>query len=346
MTRRSKIQVLAVLALLLGLSGAALAAAKVEFGRDGQPFVSPLDNNLQAPINSNCYISHGGQGCDDAACEATVCALDSFCCDVAWDGLCASEAIASCPVDGYEWPDPPEGAPGLARILVYKEFADDNTQEVDVHISCTSGLPLEQDFSISEGEIVIFVLESFEDGVPDCTVTETVPAGYSETYFDHEENESADGCTFENVPDGAGFACYILNEPDPVEVTVHAVWEVDGPAHDIPELASASLNCNPVAYGPYSFNWGIEGDTTFTVGVVPYWDGGTECTVSYGAYSSAVESSGCEEPLEVTVGGAGPSCTITFTVFFEGIPTVNRYGLAVLVLLMLGVGYVGFRRFV
>ena len=60
MTRSSKIQVLAVLALLLlGLSGAAMAAAKVEFGRDGQPFVSPLDNNLQAPINSNCYISHG-----------------------------------------------------------------------------------------------------------------------------------------------------------------------------------------------------------------------------------------------------------------------------------------------
>jgi hypothetical protein len=332
--------------LMLGLSGAAMAAAKVEFGRDGQPLGNPLENDLQALPNSNCYFSHGGTGCDDATCEASVCSIDSFCCDVAWDNICADEAVELCPVTGEDWPEPPEGAEGLARILVYKDFADDNTQEVDVHISCNSGLPLEQDFTISEGEIVIFVLESFEGGVPDCVVTETVPAGYSARYFDHESTESADGCTFEDVPDGAGYACYIWNEANPVDVTVHAVWEVDGPANDIPELASASLNCSPVGYGPYSFSWGIEGDTTFSVGVVPYWDGGTECTVSYGAYSSAVEASGCEEPLEVTVGGAGPSCTITFTVFFEGIPTVNRYGLAVLVLLMLGVGYVGFRRFV
>ena len=31
---------------------------------------------------------------------------------------------------------------------------------------------------------------------------------------------------------------------------------------------------------------------------------------------------------------------------FEGIPTLNQYGLAILALLMLGVGFVGFRRFV
>jgi len=33
-------------------------------------------------------------------------------------------------------------------------------------------------------------------------------------------------------------------------------------------------------------------------------------------------------------------------VFFEGIPTLNHYGMAILALLMLGVGFVGFRRFV
>jgi hypothetical protein len=32
-------------------------------------------------------------------------------------------------------------------------------------------------------------------------------------------------------------------------------------------------------------------------------------------------------------------------VFFEGIPTLNQYGLALLALLMLGVGAVGLRRF-
>jgi hypothetical protein len=40
------------------------------------------------------------------------------------------------------------------------------------------------------------------------------------------------------------------------------------------------------------------------------------------------------------------TCTFTNTVFFEGIPTLSQYGLAVLVLLTLGVGFVGLRRFV
>ena len=40
------------------------------------------------------------------------------------------------------------------------------------------------------------------------------------------------------------------------------------------------------------------------------------------------------------------SCEFTNTVFFEGIPTLSQYGLAIMALLMLGVGFVGFRRFV
>ena len=239
-----------------------------------------------------------------------------------------------------------EGAEGLARILVQKDFVDDNTQPVDVHISCNSGLPLEQDFTISEGEIVIFVLDSFEDGVPDCVVTESVPNGYTVEYYDHEANFSLDNCSFEDVPHGADYACYIRNTPAAVDVTVNAVWVFEGDQHDIPELADATLYCDPVAFGESEWGWGIDGDTTFTASIYPAWDGGTECTVSYEAYSSAVEASGCETPLEVTVGGEGASCTITFTVFFEGIPAVNRYGLAMLALLMLGVAYVGFRRFV
>jgi len=38
-------------------------------------------------------------------------------------------------------------------------------------------------------------------------------------------------------------------------------------------------------------------------------------------------------------------CEIVNTVFFEGIPTLNQYGMAILALLMLGAGFAGFRRF-
>jgi hypothetical protein len=43
--------------------------------------------------------------------------------------------------------------------------------------------------------------------------------------------------------------------------------------------------------------------------------------------------------------GEGDSCSVTNTVFYEGIPTLSTYGLAVLALLMLGLGFAGFRRF-
>ncbi|MEE4216113.1 MAG: IPTL-CTERM sorting domain-containing protein [Xanthomonadales bacterium] len=39
------------------------------------------------------------------------------------------------------------------------------------------------------------------------------------------------------------------------------------------------------------------------------------------------------------------SCTIYATAFFEGIPTLSLYGMVVMALLMLGVGFVGFLRF-
>ena len=47
----------------------------------------------------------------------------------------------------------------------------------------------------------------------------------------------------------------------------------------------------------------------------------------------------------VVSAGNPDSCRIINTVFFEGIPTLSQWGMALLALLMLGVGMVGFRRF-
>lgn len=43
-----------------------------------------------------CDPDNGTPGCDDAAVEACTCALDSFCCDVEWDGICVDQATADC----------------------------------------------------------------------------------------------------------------------------------------------------------------------------------------------------------------------------------------------------------
>ena len=37
-------------------------------------------------------------GCEFSECEATICAIDPFCCDNSWDNLCVGEAIEFCAV--------------------------------------------------------------------------------------------------------------------------------------------------------------------------------------------------------------------------------------------------------
>ena len=44
----------------------------------------------------SCFVANGSPFCDDADCCNTVCAVDPFCCDTEWDGICADEAITMC----------------------------------------------------------------------------------------------------------------------------------------------------------------------------------------------------------------------------------------------------------
>ena len=61
--------------------------------------------------------------------------------------------------------------------------------------------------------------------------------------------------------------------------------------------------------------------------------------------SSVEVSNDCGGMIEKLEPGDSATCGFTNTVFFEGIPTLSQYGLALMALLMLGVGMVGFRRF-
>jgi hypothetical protein len=76
------------------------------------------------------------------------------------------------------------------------------------------------------------------------------------------------------------------------------------------------------------------------------WDDGTFCSVTEAVVESGVEadSSDCQDIIVMP--GEDAECTIVNTRLYEGIPTLNQYGLALLALLMLGVGFVAFRRMV
>jgi hypothetical protein len=54
------------------------------------------------PDAGDCCIANGTPNCDDLACCEAVCAQDSFCCEVEWDTLCASDANDICDICDVE----------------------------------------------------------------------------------------------------------------------------------------------------------------------------------------------------------------------------------------------------
>jgi hypothetical protein len=69
---------------------------------------------LPAIGNSDCCEAHPTGGCSDPACEQWICALDSFCCEVEWDLLCASlaETEPLCEANCLD----PDANPSVGRV--------------------------------------------------------------------------------------------------------------------------------------------------------------------------------------------------------------------------------------
>jgi hypothetical protein len=83
----------------------------------------------------------------------------------------------------------PVGNDNLAEFTVQKRFTDgNNLTPVELNISCTTGLPLEQSLTVFPNEGVFgefevnFIVKDFVDGELDCEVWEDTPPGYTATY--------------------------------------------------------------------------------------------------------------------------------------------------------------------
>ena len=199
-----------------------------------------------------------------------------------------------------------------------------------------------------------------------------------------DSGDSVDGCFYTLIDGGDENSCVITNSPDDVDVVITKEWLYPGSAdstsvsddftfvlycsdasivggskiggyyEELTDSPSAYLDSCAYSYGdkPKSASYDEycktlygSGNKTFKEKVNPYvWPGGS-CYVEEVDVDPSVEvDNGCGS-LEVSV-GSGDSCTFTNTVFFEGIPTLSQYGMALMALLMLGMGFVAVRRIV
>jgi len=240
----------------------------------------------------------------------------------------------------------------FARFLVSKDFSDDNPAEVEVTLTCNTGLPLQQTTTIAEGDPVNFVVGDFEQGELNCEVTENVPLGYTASYLGgNDDNDTT--CAWENLL-GGQYGCVINNDLDEVEIEVTKVWIDENPQFSPSNVAEAEWFCQNVANdcdglgcnnsGELGFYGNPDTDSFF---VRPDWEDGTTCSVvevNIADGGVEVDDSDCQQILVFP--GDSAACTIFNTRLFEGIPTLSHYGLGILALLMLGVALVASRRFV
>ena len=241
--------------------------------------------------------------------------------------------------------DTSAGAGPVARFAVTKTFSDGSIDEVEVTLTCNTGLPLEQMADISGGGSgVNFVVTDFIDGTMDCEVTETGhPAGYTPIF-----NDGA-GCVFEDVTSGQ-YVCSIFNQANPGVFTVYKEWELINDGGDaVFAEAWVTIYCDAAIVGGAQDNGYYTlsawlGDNDSLTAMVDTTLGAATCWAYESLAESGVESSDDCGSRQIPAGGSS-SCTFVNTVFFEAIPTLSQYGLALLALLMLGVGLVGFRRF-
>lgn len=247
-----------------------------------------------------------------------------------------------------DFPDP------RATFAVEKVFTDGNPGPVGVTIDCNTGLPLMQTASISEGDGVTFVVVDYNEGEMDCSVSETVPEGYSQSYLaGGDSNPAADdeACLFTAVEFEDANSCDITNALEPVEVIVHKEWIDEHPEHQLPTFVNITLRCENAEI-VNGFSCGNDACSEQFIGpgnpgaflVFPDWNGSTACSATEVPEVGVLQDvSDCGSmPLAP---GEGDECTIVNTRLFAGIPTLGQYGLAVLALLMLGMGLAGVRRF-
>ena len=241
-----------------------------------------------------------------------------------------------------------------ATYSVRKEFDDDNPMDVEISISCNTGLPIQQSTTITDysttGYEVSFIVNSFLDGELDCDITEVVPPGYLANYESNGGLDSDDGvaaCEYQGAEGDDDHLCVIENNLQQVPVDVEAIWMDSEPDFNNPTYFEADYVCVGAQFGD------IDGELTFngtpdleSFLVYPHWNGNTTCSVmAQDELGGGVESDDSSCQLMSVTPGVGNACQIINTRFYEGIPVMSNYGLAILAFLMLGMGVFAFRRF-
>ena len=222
----------------------------------------------------------------------------------------------------------------------------------DITVSCNGGLPLTQTAPIG----TTFTVTELNVGDVCTVVSDDLSGDWMAHGYDCNGDVGTDPCEYTMVDGTDNFDTLVVAVPVPFEYTANLTWEISEDADPgVEDGAMLMATCENIYVGIHGVNGPltttsttVAGDmnTSVAIEALPDPGGTTFCYAELMGVGSAVEvMNGCDD-TDIEVGDGMVECDIMATAFYEGIPTLSQYGMAIMVLLMLGVGFVGFRRFV
>lgn len=231
-------------------------------------------------------------------------------------------------------------APLSADIRIEAYFEKAITDLAEIEMRCSSGSLKEQIFQLENGATVQFELRDFLEDQTSCQLRALLPFGYHADYVAKSRGitkSNYNGCQFARILDGDSLFCRIELEQDAVQLTAYKKWI--GGSGEEPDVR-IRLECE---------SGDFEGDRFINENSPAGWlisnfdPNGVVCSVFEEPGETYISDEFDCQGL-VIYPGKGEDCTMLNTKIVKRIEMLNRYGKAVMILVILVVGLVAVRR--
>lgn len=230
---------------------------------------------------------------------------------------------------------------GSARFTVDVKVDHAILAQLDVRLSCESATPAQQRATLDFDGTHEFIVSVPGAGGAACTLVALLPTGQNVTYVGDGGSViqlDEQGCHFTGVSAGHSNFCQVHVEKEATRLTVYKKW-IGGTGEE-PNV-SIHLACNRIMQGiPL---W-INSDSAQTWELEVFDPNGIRCSVFEEVFDTfRADRSDCNDLLIMP--GAQEECTLVNTKVVKRIQTLNRYGLAAMILVMLTAGLLAIRKY-
>lgn len=232
------------------------------------------------------------------------------------------------------------GAPLRADVSIEVHFEDRITALAEIEIRCSSGSLQEQIFKIASGKTVQVELQDFLEDRTSCQLRALLPFGYHADYVAKSAGiakNNRNGCQFARIPDGDSLFCRIELAQDAVRLTAYKKWiGGNGEEADV----RIWLECES---GDFDGDRFINENSPAGWEITNFDPEGVVCSVfEEPGEAYILDEFDCQGL--VIYPGKGEDCTMLNTKIVKRIEMLNRYGKAIMILVMLAAGLVAVKR--